>query len=83
MYRPQLLSLSVHGCEFVEESLCKHLCSCVALDICGTGINNEGLHTLAEVSSMITTDILCEALMIIKIVQITAAAKQGMCTQGS
>ncbi|KAK9901340.1 hypothetical protein WJX75_007491 [Coccomyxa subellipsoidea] len=47
---PQLLSLSVHGCEFVEESLCKHLWNCIALDICGTGVNDDGLRTLAEVA---------------------------------
>ncbi|BDA49928.1 hypothetical protein COCOBI_15-0560 [Coccomyxa sp. Obi] len=35
---PQLLSLSVHGCDRVGCLLFEHLHNCVCLDICGIGI---------------------------------------------
>lgn len=47
--RPHLLSLSVHGCDRVERLLCRHLRSCVCLDICGTGIRDRDLLALTEV----------------------------------
>lgn len=40
--RPQLLSLSVHGCGRMDKALWSHLNKCVCLDICGTDVCNTG-----------------------------------------
>ncbi|BDA45405.1 hypothetical protein COCOBI_07-1920 [Coccomyxa sp. Obi] len=45
---PQLLSLTLHGCDGVHGPLCKHLRNCVCLDICGTGIQDGDLSALTE-----------------------------------
>ncbi|CAL8470997.1 g10539 [Coccomyxa elongata] len=45
---PHLLSLSAHGCDRVGRLLCRHLRSCVCLDICGTGMCDRDLLALIE-----------------------------------
>ncbi|CAL8465537.1 g5073 [Coccomyxa elongata] len=47
---PQLLSLSVHGCEMMHWPLCRHLSRCVCLDFCGTDLYDRDFLALIECS---------------------------------
>ncbi len=49
--RPQLSSLSVHGCKWMFWKDCMHLKRCVCLDICGTMLGDGDLLPLIVVRS--------------------------------
>ena len=48
--RPQLLSLSIHGCDQIKgDWVWKNLDRCKCLDICGTGLNDKDISALRKV----------------------------------
>lgn len=55
--RPELLSLSVHGCSPMNCPLNDHLAMCVCLDICDGGVVGLGVSALIKVSSISTQQI--------------------------